>query len=504
MNDQKGKRVGIWIRVSTEDQAKGDSPEHHKKRAEAYALLKDWSIVEVYDLSGVSGKSVKDHPEAVRMFEDVKRGHIQALIFSKLARLARNTRDLLDISEYFQQYDAELISLGESIDTSTSAGRLFFTVISALAQFEREEISERVKASVPIRASMNKSVGGTAPFGYQWKDGTLQLHPEEAKIRAKMFDVFLTEGRLKSAARKFNEMGFRTRNGSTWSDTTFKRLLTDTIAKGKRRANYTSHDGDSKTIKPEDQWVYIDVEPIVSEEIWQRANDLLAPRKRTKKPARKPTAIFTGLIHCGCGGVMRVPSNSPKYVCKDCRSKIPQADIEEIFAVQLKDFLLSPQHLDTYLESAQSKIKTLSDELEVLLAEEGKIDHEVKKQYELYLSDAITASTYGRMCKPLEQRREEIEIRIEDIKTTLTSLKNDYSDSQQMKNDAFSLYERWKQSFDKEQKRTIVEAIVENITVHTDSIDIKFHFSPFLPTDGNLATQQFRGALPGGFYQIIT
>jgi site-specific DNA recombinase len=71
------KQVGIWIRVSTEDQAQGDSPKHHETRARAYALSRDWIVREVYDLAGVSGKSVADHPEAKRMMEDVRKGRIQ-------------------------------------------------------------------------------------------------------------------------------------------------------------------------------------------------------------------------------------------------------------------------------------------------------------------------------------------------------------------------------------------------------------------------------------------
>src|SRR6266852_4476314 len=100
--EQPTKPVGIWIRVSTEDQARGESPEHHEKRARYYAESKDWNVVELYNLAGVSGKAVLDHPEAKRMLADMKRGHITGLIFSKLARLARNTRELLDIADLFR------------------------------------------------------------------------------------------------------------------------------------------------------------------------------------------------------------------------------------------------------------------------------------------------------------------------------------------------------------------------------------------------------------------
>src|SRR5947209_20513151 len=86
------KSVGIWIRVSTEDQAKGDSPAHHEKRARHYAEAKGWKVIEVYHLEAVSGKSIINQPEAKRMLEHIRSGRISGLIFSKLARLARNTK----------------------------------------------------------------------------------------------------------------------------------------------------------------------------------------------------------------------------------------------------------------------------------------------------------------------------------------------------------------------------------------------------------------------------
>src|SRR5438445_4858999 len=106
LNNSGPKNVGIWIRVSTEDQAQGESPQHHEQRAREYAKFNGWTVAEVYDLAGVSGKTVMDQPETKRMLGDIKRGHIAGLIFSKLARLARNTKELLEFSDIFRLCNA--------------------------------------------------------------------------------------------------------------------------------------------------------------------------------------------------------------------------------------------------------------------------------------------------------------------------------------------------------------------------------------------------------------
>src|ERR1700722_19046003 len=210
----ESKPVGIWIRVSTEDQAQGDSPEHHEERARSYAKSKGWQVKEVYDLAGQTGKAVIQHSEAKRMMKDIERGHITGLVFSKLARLSRNRRELEDFSDYFNKHQADLISLSEAIDTSTAGGRMFFHLLGVFAQWEREEITERVNASVLTRAKLGKSINGSAPYGYHWKDRKLIPNPEEAPIRRKAYELFLQHRRKGVVAKLIKAAGYRPARGA--------------------------------------------------------------------------------------------------------------------------------------------------------------------------------------------------------------------------------------------------------------------------------------------------
>ena len=486
------KSVGIWIRVSTEDQARGESPEHHEKRARHYAEAKGWKVEEVYNLSGVSGKSVIEHPEAKRMLRDIRREHITGLIFSKLARLARNTRELLDFSDIFRECHADLISLQEAIDTTSPAGRLFYTMIAAMAQWEREEISERVAASVPVRAKLGKPLGGQAPFGYQWIDKKLVPDPKEAPVRKLMYELFLEHGRKKTVARILNEGGYRTRNGAKFTDTTVVRLLRDPTAKGVRRANYTRTANSKKAwkLKPETEWVLTEVEPIVSEELWSQTNAIIERRARGhRKPAKKAVHLFAGLAYCHCGQKMYVPSNTPKYVCYECRNKITIVDLEGIFHEQLKNFFFSPDEISTYLRKADERIRDKEDLLRTLDRERNSNAKEMERLYRLYMDEGISKDAFSGKYSSLEERQKQIGEESPALQAELDLVKIYYLSSEELITEAKDLYTRWP-SLSREEKRHIVEQITERIVIGKDDVDIALNYLPSSAplNDGKKAT----------------
>lgn len=475
----KAKPVGIWIRVSTEDQAKGESPEHHERRARFYAESKGWEVKEVYHLEAVSGKSVMNLPETQKMLEHIRTGRITGLIFSKLARLARNTKELLEFADIFREHNADLISLQESIDTSSPAGRLFYTMIAAMAQWEREEISERIIASVAIRAKLGKPTGGQASFGYQWKDKKLIPDPKEAPVRKLVYELFLEHRRKRTVARILNEAGYRTRSGAKFSDTTVRRLLRDTTAKGIHRSNYVKRLSEKKrALKPKEEWVFIKVEPIVSEELWDQCNAILDEQeKKNKRPVRKTINLFSGYVFCHCNYKMYVPSNSPKYTCYKCRNKINTDDLEEIFHEQLKTFFFSSKEITQYLDKADQVIKEKEELLKTLKEEKRKTETEMDKIYRAYINEEITMDSFGRHYRPLEERIKQIENKIPDIQGEIDFLRIQYLSSDQIINEAKDLYSRWPE-LTSEEKRKVVENITEKIIIGGDDVTINLCYLP--------------------------
>lgn len=480
MSVRESKQVGIWIRVSTENQVKGESPEHHEKRARLYAEAKGWQVKDVYRLEAVSGKSVMDRPETQRMLNDVRNGHIRGLIFSKLARLARNTKELLEFAEFFEKHEAHLISLQEAIDTSTPAGRLFYTIIAAMAQWEREEIADRVAASVLVRAQLGKPLGGQAPFGYQWKDKQLVPDPQEVPIRRLMYELFLEHRRKKTVARLLNEAGYRTRRNAKFSDTTVDRLLQDPTAKGLHRANYTKSLGDNQkwVLKPKEEWIYTEVEPIVSEELWDRCNQILNEQRASRKrPARKTVHLFSGIVLCHCGSKMYVPSNSPKYTCSKCRNKIGTDDLEHIFREQLKSFLFSPSEISDYLAQADQILKDKTELLHALTVQERKTKQEMDKVYELYIKDQISGEAFSERYKPLEKRLAQIEDELVSLQSEIDFLRIQYLSSDKILSEAQELHSLWPH-LSTQEKRQIIENAVQAIHITDNKVTIDLYYLP--------------------------
>jgi len=495
----ENKAVGIWIRVSTDDQAQSESPEHHLERARAYAQARGWEVKEVYDLAGLkgfSGKTVKEHPEAKRMLNDIKKGHITGLIFSKLARLARNTKELLEFADYFRDCKADLISIAETIDTSSPSGRLFFTIIAAMAEWERSEITERIKASVVTRAKLGKPLCGSSPYGYHWKDKQLVINPEQAPVRKKVYELFLQHRRKGLVARKMNEAGYRSREGASWSDNAVKRALECPSAKGVYWLNRFRQTGPWKAEeKPESEWAPLAIEPIVSEDLWNQCNQILEEQQKTnKRPGKPPVQLFAGLAVCSCGHRMYVKHGTPKYVCRKCLNKIPIVDLEAIVYEELKAFFSAPEQVAANLHKAHQNLAEKEALLQTHQHEIQKVRDEMNRTHRLYLEGQITSQGFGQFYKPAEERLNQLLAELPKLEAEVAHLKVTDLSVEEVTTEAEKLYTKWP-SMPLENKRSILESIVEKITIGKDEIDLTLSY---IPSSEELVTNQQSLPAPSG------
>ena len=216
----------------------------------------------------------------------------------------------------------------------------------------------------------------------------------------------------------------------------------------------------------------------MSEEIWTQCNAILDQRRdKTKRPARKAVHLFTGYVFCHCGHKMYVPSNMPKYVCYRCHTKIAVGDLEAVFHEQLKSFFLSPEDVARHLGQADEEIKAKDERLVSLEAEATKVRQEMDKTYRLYLSDQISPEGFGRTYRPLEERLKGMEEELPRLQGELDFLKVQYLGQDEILAETRDLYDRWP-SLAAEEKRAIIEAIVNRIQVGKEVVEIDLSTFP--------------------------
>lgn len=295
-----------------------------------------------------------------------------------------------------------------------------------------------------------------------------------------MYDLFAQHKRGRTVARLLNDRGFRTRDSNQWSDTSVVRLLRDPAAKGQYRMNYTRNTGKKGwwALKPEHEWVINPVEPIVTVELWQRCNDLLEARKtRNLRPTRKVVHAFTGYAFCGCGNKLYVPSNSPKYICFKCRTKIPVVDLEELFREELKGYFVNPKHMSDFLQRSDVAVNEKTKLLETLRREHQGVKQEMDSTFQLYSSGGLTVDQFKQRYEPLDARKRQLETEVPRSEAELAVLKIDGFSADHIKTDALEFYQKWPK-MTREQKREIVEMLVKRIVVSGEDVTINLCYHP--------------------------
>ena len=207
------KAIG-YIRVSTEQQAdEGISLAAQRAKITAWCELNDYELVAIYEDAGISGKTVSKRPQLQAALAGMKKG--MALVVYSLSRLARSTKNCIEIADELKSTGSDLVSLTEKIDTSSAMGEFFFTLIAALGQMERKVIGERTKAALAHKKAIGEKYA-PVPFGYKEINKRLEVVKHEADLVAEIFSKRASGETLQSIAQALNEKGVIGKQGGKW------------------------------------------------------------------------------------------------------------------------------------------------------------------------------------------------------------------------------------------------------------------------------------------------
>jgi len=293
-----------------------------------------------------------------------------------------------------------------------------------------------------------------------------------------MYEMFAVEKRKKSVARMLNNAGYRTRKGARFTDTTVCRLIQDGTAKGVYRANHTYRDAKGKLLnKAESEWISTPVEPIISEELWDQCNQILTGRKDKRPPGPKPVHLFAGLLFCECGQKMYVFSRTPKYICSKCKNKIPMEDIEAIFREELQAFFVSKEKIQEHLSNANQHLVSKKAHVTSHSNQLERVQSEMRKVYQLFQMDQVAPASFGKMYKPLEEQEGALAAELAKLQGEVDALEMNQISADEVLAEATNLHKLWPQ-FKADEKRRVIESIVEKITLGDKEIDITFCYMP--------------------------
>lgn len=317
-------KVYIYTRVSTTMQIDGYSLDAQKARMKAYADFNDYQIVGEYEDAGKSGKSIEGRASFCRMMEDIKSGKdgVSYVLVFKLSRFGRNAADVLSTLQVMQDFGVNLICVEDGIDSSKDAGKLMISVLSAVAEIERENIRVQTMEGRIQKAREGRWNGGFAPYGYRLVDGALKINEDEAPAIRTIFEQYVNTDTGANGLSKYLEAhGFQKlvrQNGTSplFSATLIRSILRNPvycgkIAFGRRKLEKVHGTRNEYRQVPQDNYLLVDGlhEGIVSEELWNAAQvKLLAQSKRYKPVIRNKTEqahLLSALVKCPvCGAGM--------------------------------------------------------------------------------------------------------------------------------------------------------------------------------------------------------
>jgi site-specific DNA recombinase len=315
-------KVAAYIRVSTHMQVEdGYSLSAQKERLKAFAFSQNWEIVQYYVDEGISAKDM-ERPELQRMLKGVRENLFDVVLVYKLDRLTRSVIDLDKLLKEFAKYNVMFKSSTEVYDTTTATGRLFIRLVASMAQWERENLGERIRMGMQEKARGGKWATNTAPFGYDI-DGSdaIKINPSESLVVKEIYSLYINGMGMHKLAKELNQRGIYTKRNKPWNQGTIRYILTNPTYMGSMRFNFRVNkeqyfeveDSVPAIIEPEEFFL---VEKIINSR--QDAH----PRQATSK------YLFSKVLKCArCGRTLIGKSSQVKrgekvyysynYYCQD-------------------------------------------------------------------------------------------------------------------------------------------------------------------------------------------
>lgn len=331
MNKERIK-VYTYKRVSTAMQIDGYSLDAQRSRMKAYADFNDYEIVGEYEDAGKSGKSIEGRMQFRQMMEDVKSGkdNISYVLVFKLSRFGRNAADVLSTLQVMQDFGVNLICVEDGIDSSKDAGKLMISVLSAVAEIERENIRVQTMEGRIQKAREGKWNGGFAPYGYQLVNGKLEINEEEAVAIRTIYEQYVNTDIGSNGISKYLENhGIRKiqrQNGKNpLFDAHLVRLILKNpvycgkIAYGRRKTEKVHGTRNEYHLVEQENFLLVDGlhEAIIPEDVWNAAQaKLIAQAKKyehVNKGKNERTHLLSGIVKCPICGAGMYGNKSIKY-----------------------------------------------------------------------------------------------------------------------------------------------------------------------------------------------
>ena len=326
--EENKKIAGIYIRVSTEDQAReGFSLGEQEEKLKDLCKYKEYEVFKVYCDAGISAKDMEHRPKFQEMLEDIKKGKINYIVAYKLDRVTRSVRDLEELIGMLEKYNCYLVCDRDDVNTSTANGRFFVRMLTVLSQLEIEIVSERTKFGLNGAIKCGH-LPGIVPLGYK-KDGNKKTIIDETTkdVIKRVFDLYLQGKSYQQISNIFNEEKVLNK---VWYDTHFEKIINNKIYMG----DYVQYKRIHKKVQKEPITYMNVVDPIIPRYIWEECQ--LQKEKNQRTYTRDRVYTFFQKVKCPhCGSIMKCKGSGGKkkkymyYNCEKCHENIREDYVEQ-------------------------------------------------------------------------------------------------------------------------------------------------------------------------------